>query len=267
MTRIRSISDIGSLYESIYNNQAIIEEKKHSKKFPKDSFPAADKEVKTTKAFNDAGPNKADGFKTKKKKNKKNSRKSIKENINSFMKSKFDKLFENVMDDEMDVNMDLGPETGPEGAEDVDMDMSTETDMDQVTLTLDREVAQKLCDMLQAQLETSETVSDEEESDLEDLEIDMDSEDTELEDEDEEEVELTGEETATEKLPDSAGHKLTAKDNKVSGTVKPKGGKAQSDAGTNDPEPKPLGDKGHGLMSKGNNKVGNLRPGESFFNK
>lgn len=282
MTRIKSITDIGSLYSSIYKSKEVLEEGKQeiiqekAKKFPKNSFPQAGKEVKTSKAFNQAGPNKVKGVK-KVKKSKKNGRKKVRESINSFMKSKFDKLFENVMDDEMDVNMDLGPSSGPEdpGMEDTDMDLDTEMGGEEVTLTLDRETAQKLCDMLQAQLEGGEEdMGGEEDSDLEDLEIDVDDsegsdmpedEDEEEEKEEDEEEEEAYEATEMEKLGDASGHKLTSKDNKVSGSLSsaPKG-KASSDV-TDEVGNSTMGDKGSQLTKPGNNKVGNLKQGGSFF--
>lgn len=300
MTRVKSITDISKLYESLYSNNTvneskeIVEEKKSGKKFPKGTFQKAGEKTATPKTFKDSGPNAVKGLK-KKKKVKKKSGKMYKENINSSMKSKFDKLFENVMDDEMDVNMDLGPSAGPEdaGVEDMDMDMdmdSTETSGEEVTLTLDRETAQKLCDMLQAQLDSGEEMpGGEEESDLEDLEIDTDdSDDTEdedeqsygmsvrgkPEDEDEEEVDEDEEEEEeegfkegidSEKLPDSAGHKLT-KGMEAAGNVKARTGKASSDV-TDEVGTSNLGEKGHNLMNKSNNKVGNIRQGQDLFKK
>lgn len=287
MTRKTSITDIGNLYASMYTNkvveeqatQKIVEEK--AKKFPKGTFPQAGKEVKTSKAFNEAGPNKVKGV-NKAKKSKKNSRKKVRESINSFMKSKFDRLFENVMDDEMDVNMDLGPGSGPEdsGAEDAGMDMDMDTEMgggDEVTVTLDKETAQKLIDVLQAAVGGEEDfggeedmMGGEEDSDLEDLEIDTDSESSEDEDEeeeDEDEEEDAYEATEIEKLGDSAGHKLTDKNNKVTGTLSSASkGKASSDV-TDEVGTSTLGDKGSHLTKPGSNKVGSLKQGGSFFGK
>lgn len=286
MTRVKSIKDIGSLYESMYSANNVIEEK--AKKFPKGTFPEAGKEVKTSKAFNESGPNKAKGVKKAKKakKNKKNSRKKVYENINSSMKSKFDKLFENVMDDEMDVNMDLGPGAGPSGAEDMgdmedmgDTDLGSEMGGEEVTLTLDKETAQKLIDVLQAAVGGEEEFGgeeggeegNEEDSDLEDLEIDTEDEDSsdedeEEEDEDEDEDEAN-EATEIEKLADSAGHKLASKDNKVSGTLSSTSkGKASSDV-TDKVGTSTLGDKSSHLTKHGNNEVGNLKQGGSFFGK
>jgi hypothetical protein len=284
MTRKKSITDIGNLYASMYNNNIVEESNKEiveekAKKFPKDSFPQAGKEVKTSKAFNEAGPSKVKGIK-KAKKNKKSSRKKVRESINSFMKSKFDKLFENVMDDEMDVNMDLGPGAGPEdaGASDIEseIDMDTEMGGDEVTITIDKATAQTLIDVLQAAVGGEEEMGGEEDSDLEDLEIDVeDSEGGEsTEDEDEEEVDEDEDEEEekayegieSEKLADSAGHKLT-KDNKVPGTLSSASkGKASSDV-TDEVGTSTLGDKGSHLSKPGNNVVGNLKKGGSLFSK
>lgn len=283
MTRIKSITDIGSLYESIYHeDQDLIQEKKSSNKFPKGTFPKAGEETKEPKTMKDSGPNNVKGFK-KMKKNKKRSGKKVHENINNFMKSKFDKLFENVMDDEMDVNMDLGPGAGPEG--DMDMDVDTDTDMDtdmgseEVTLTLDRETAQKLCDMLQSQLDGDNGMADsDEDSDLEDLDIDVDSEsnDSDTEDEDEEheysdedeeeDEDEMKEEVEAEKLSDEHGKKLAGHDNKVAGTLKSASkGKASTDV-TKASDLTSLGDKGHALTKSGSNKVNsNLKQGQSYF--
>jgi len=284
MTRIKSISELGSLYESIYSNNTndIVEEKKNGKKFPKDSFPKAGEEAKEPKTMKDSGPNNVKGFK-KFKKNKKTGRKKVHENINNFMKSKFDKLFENVMDDDLDTNMDLGPSAGPEGDMDLDMDSDIDTDTEmgseEVTITMDRETAQKLYDMLGSVIEgDSEDMGgsgDEEDSDLEDLEIDVDSEeDSEMEDEDEEheysdedeeEDEEMKEEVEAEKLTDEHGKKLTSHDNKVPGTLKSAAkGKASTDV-TKASDLTALGDKGHALTKPGNNKVSSLKQGQSYF--
>lgn len=288
MTRKTSITDIGNLYASMYTNkvveeqatQEIVEEK--AKKFPKGTFPQAGKEVKTSKAFNEAGPNKVKGI-AKAKKNKKNSRKKLRENINSSMKSKFDKLFENVMDDELDVNLDLGPDAGPAGEagpeDDLGLDTDTEMGGDEVTVTLDKDTAQKLIDVLQAAVGGEEEFGGEgeEDSDLEDLEIDTDEtegedssdedEEIEAEEDEEEKEEEANEGIEMEKLGDSAGHKLTGKANKVPGTLSSASkGKASSDV-TDEVGTSTLGDKGSHLTKPGSNKVGNLKQGGSLFGK
>jgi len=281
MTKIKSISEIGNLYESIYANSNIITEKKNAKKFPKGTFLPSHEDAKEPVTFKDSGPKASVKGATpapKKKKNKKNARKTVRENINSFMKSKFDRLFENVMDDDSDFNMSSGPKSGPEGeAGDMGSDLDLDTDMDmegeggdEVTLTLDKETAQKLIDVLQSAIGGSEGFG-EDESDLEDLEIEDEGEDSEDnfdlgsdEDEDEEEEMEYNETTESEKLPDSAGQKLT-KGYDVPGHVKATKGKASSEV-TDETGSSTLGDKtGHQLTKPGNNKVGNLKTGKSLF--
>lgn len=284
MTKIKSISDLSSLYESIYN-QEIVEEKKSGTKFPKGTFQKAGEEAKEPKTMKDSGPEAAKGFK-KVKKSKKKGGKLHKENINSFMKSKFDKLFENVMDDEMDTNMDLGPSAGPEdaGADEMDLDTELDTDTDlggegeEVTLTLDREVAQKLYDMLGDILGgAGEGLGGEEESDLEDLEIEdegesegedefgsEESEDEDCEEWENEEGEMR-EGIESEKLSDERGKGLT-KGMEAAGNVKARTGKASSDV-TDEVSSKNLGDKWAFLTKPGNNKVGNIRQGQDLFKK
>lgn len=276
MTRIKSITDLSSLYESMYSDSSVIEEKASGKKFPKGSFQKAGEETKEPKTFKSTGPNKVAGLK-KTKKVKKKGGKMYKENINSFMKSKFDKLFENVMDDEMDVNMDLGPGAGPEdaGMEDTDLGADLESDSGEVTLTMDRETAEKLHDLLSTVLGGEES-SSEEESDLEDLEIEDDSDmdnssedvggdedEEEYEEDEEEEEDEMKEGIESEKLPDSAGHKLT-KGMEAAGNIKASKGKASSDV-TDEVGSSTLGDKGSHLTKPGNNKVGNLKTGHDLF--
>lgn len=274
MTRIKSITELAGLYESIYSGENVIEEKASGKKFPKNSFPKAGEEVKEPKTFKDSGPNKVKGFK-KAKKNKKKGGKLHKENINSSMKSKFDKLFENVMDDELDVNLDLGPGAGPEdsSAEDLDLGAESETGSEDITLTLDRETAQKLHDMLGDVLGGGEELSGEEDSDLEDLEIDTEGESEtededaeeedeqeEVEEEEEEDEESYKEAIESEKLPDSKGHSLTKAG--TVGNIKASSKKASSDV-TDEVGSSTLGDKSNVLQKPGT--VGNLGKGQDFF--
>jgi len=274
MTKLRSIVELGNLYESILRSE-VIEEKNSAKKFPKGAFPKAGEEVKEPVTFKDSGPNSVKGLKKNKKakKNKKNSRKMAVENINSSMQSKFDKLFENVMGDETD--MDLGPGVGPESDLDVDMDTDLDTDTDfgggeddEVTITMDRETAQKLCDLLHGVLGSEEEAGEDEDSDLEDLEIDTEDGEEEGpsfgedEDEEEEEDEAMGEGIESEKLADSAGHKLTKAG--TVGSIKAGKGKASAEV-TDEVSSSTLGDKGSALTKAGNNKVGNLKQGGSLF--
>jgi hypothetical protein len=292
MTKIKSISDIGNLYENYVSNSSILNEKKNNKKFPKGTFLAAGEEAKEPKTFKDSGPNsiKTTNLKRgKKKKNKKNTRKTVREGINSFMKSKFDRLFENVMDDDKDLNMGMGPSSGPEGEAgdlesdtdlDIDSDLGDEGMGDEVTFTLDRETAEKLMDVLQAAIGGDSMGEDD--TDLEDLEIEDDSDDLGGEDdmgfgsddEDEEECDDDDEEekvnymdaVESEKLPDSAGKKLTDKNNKVPGTFgSASKGKASHEV-TDEIGNSTMSDKaGHQLTKPGNNKVGNMSTNKPLF--
>jgi hypothetical protein len=123
--------------------------------------------------------------------------KKIKESINNYMKSTFDKLFESVMseDDQNELEA-LGIDAGDEGEIDAE-------ETDEITLTLDRETAQKLHDMLMDQLG-----GDEGEDEGED-EGGFNAFEEAEEDEDED---MQEEATEMSELPNSAGHKLQVVD-------------------------------------------------------
>jgi len=180
--------------------------------------------------------------------------KSETKSINNYMSNIFDKLFEEVMglsQDDQDAQ-DLGltlPAAGdkPAGEEGA----NAEGD---VTLTLPRDVAQKLCDMLHGVLDAgAEETSDEDEVDgeSEDAEGHADH-DKEAEEANEEGSQaIAGEATATETLPDSKGKTLQGKSNKVtadvSNSLKSSGG---GDGKTTDKVGND-GDKGHALVGGG----------------
>ncbi len=181
--------------------------------------------------------------------------KTYKESININMKTVFDKLFEEVMGDDDVEELDaLGIDTGDE-------DTGEEDTGGEVTLTLPKETAQMICDMLTAQLG---------EGDLDDGEESF--EDNEMGFEDYEEMEEhddIAEATEIKELPNSAGHKLTSKNNKVGGTIKVTHTKADGSlkkVGNGEGKELPSS-AGHGLTSK-NNKVHASKtntPGASFF--
>jgi len=234
MTKVRSITDIASLYEAVRTkNQDIVEEK--AQKFPKGTFPQSTKEVKATTDFENSGPNKAlkssdKGLTSKKKKNKKNKKNSgkiVTDSINSFMKSEFDKLFENVMGDDESA-FEVTPTMGPEGSE-ADVDSAPEAEVegegDEVTITLSKDLAQQLHDVLMGVL-GDEADTGEEDSDLEDLGIDLEGE--EGEEEGEEEGGSLNDSTEMKELPDSTS-KMQSKNNKVQGDAgKVSSGKADA---------------------------------------
>lgn len=186
-------------------------------------------------------------------KNDKKIEKKVKESINNYMKSTFDKLFENVMGDDAQELEALGIDT----ENDVE-----ETDEGDVTITLDREMAKSLCDLLQA------AMGDEDDGEEDDGEEDYEGEEGfnfySEDEEDGEDEDTVDEATELKAVPDSAGHGLTSTGNNKVGKIKPKSKKA---SGTTkkyeEGEPKELGDKKAHLQSK-KNKVA-LSQGQDFI--
>lgn len=185
------------------------------------------------------------------KKAPKKSGKIVKESINNFMRNKsiFDKLYENVMGNEEMEETDeldaLGIDTEEDSAE------------DDVTFTLDRETAQKLHDVLMAQLGDSEVEDAGDDFGGEDYET-MEQDEQGFYDEDEEDLGHAG---VNAKEPNMG------KNNRV-GNLKPQSGGATS-AYTN--KVGNDGDHGHALVNAKqpnmgtNNKVGKLKTGKSMF--
>tara|TARA_R110000782_G_scaffold206171_2_gene294869 strand:- start:27 stop:1124 length:1098 start_codon:yes stop_codon:yes gene_type:complete len=166
------------------------------------------------------------------------------EGLNIFMKRKsvFDKLYDKVM-----VNEEFGSDNEEADLDALGLD-DAETDADaegEVTVTLDRETAQHLCDVLKAAL------GDEDGDDV-DAEIEVEDEQfpTQFGEEDEE-----GEPTAMNT------HYNDGKQNKV-GSLKKAGGAASTGATGKV-------DAGSNMNTHYNdgkqNKVGNLKPGSSAF--
>lgn len=168
--------------------------------------------------------------------------KKTKEVINNNMKSTFDKLFESVMNEEDQNELEaLGIDAGDEG--DVEVE-----ETDEITLTLDRETAQKLHDMLMDQL------SDEDEGEDEGGFEAFGAEEAEEDDDDGEDT--VDEATELKEVPASAGHSLTSRKNTV-GNVKASKGKAHGQVKTTvDGKGKPLAD-GKGKLTSKQNKVTN----------
>jgi len=268
MTKVRSITDIAALYEAVRApKQEVVEEK--AAKYPKGTFPQANKEVKPSKDFEESGPNKALGSKKKKakkspKKNKKHG-KVEEDSINSFMKSEFDKLFENVMGDD-NSSFDVNPSMGPEGAagDSPEMDLGTEEEGgDEVTITLSKDLAQQLHDVLMGVLGGEE----ESDQDLEDLGVDLETED---EPEGGEGDENLNDATEMSELPDATA-KMQSKNNKVPGDAsKVSSGKADAkvtDECGNKYEGHPM-DKESELTKAGHQKVHTsktTKPGANLF--
>jgi len=195
----------------------------------------------------------AENYNKKDKKDKKIEKK-VKESINIFMKSTFDKLFENVMGEEMG-HSDQEQELDALG---IDTEVG-ETESDEVTITIDRDMAKSLCDMLQAAMGDEDDDSEEADAD-EDYSMEMEEAE---EDTEEEEDDTHQEAVEMKEVPSSAGQSLMSKNNKV-GSIKAKGNKASDSTKKYvEAEPKELGDKKAHLQGK-NNKVG-LHTGQDFF--
>ncbi len=166
------------------------------------------------------------------------------EGLNIFMKRKsvFDKLYDKVM-----VNEEFGSEHEEADLDALGLD-DAETDADaegEVTITLDRELAQHLCDVLKA------ACGDDDEVEAE----------IEVEDEDEQFPTQFGEEDEEGEPTAMNTHYNDGKQNKV-GNLKPCAG-AQSTGATGKV------DAGSNMNTHYNdgkqNKVGNLKPGSSAF--
>lgn len=183
-------------------------------------------------------------------------------NTNMTKKSLFDTLYEDVMDNPSDMdaeNQDL---------EALDVDVSDDMgDEAEITISLPRELAQKLHDALMGQLEGAEDEMTDEEMGAEDLGADLGDEDFGDEDDD---GEAFPESVVVEPSPKPLGNrgdKLMSKGNKVHSTVTGKSaGKADASVKVDlQAEPKALGDKGKVLMGKSNKVHSKLTPGKSIF--
>lgn len=164
--------------------------------------------------------------------------KTYRTTINNNMKT-FDRLFEDVMGDQDMEELDaLGI--------DAEAENDDNGESDEITLTLDRETAQMLCDMITAQLDEGEDEGEDEDGDEFNA---FDGE--EAEEDDDEELE---EATELKEVPSSAGHSLTSRKNTV-GNVRASGGKAHGQVKTTvDGKGKPLAD-GKGKLTGKQNKV------------
>lgn len=298
MNLTRTMNEMGDVYSSL------LEEKTSEKGFAKGSFEviANKKEAaKKKEVFVDqknTGPENAENVNVKaisdpkNLKNKEtfqgvenlssqnfneNSEKIESKKINNFMsKSVFDKLFEDVMgsvpSDEQDA-LTLGAVPGAE-------DAGTEEGGDEVTITLPRDLAHKLHELLAAVVEGEkeeeldhEEASGEEGAGDEAAAEEANEEDDSDEEDDSEEgnQEVAGEATELKEVPASAGQSLQNKNNKVGGTVDSlvaKGhgeGKVKSEV---DGKGKDLPDSHGAKLQNKNNKVPNKHnTGDYLFKK
>lgn len=175
--------------------------------------------------------------------------KDYRESININMKSVFDKLFEEVMDgQESNEELDaLGIDTGEDDAGEESGD---------ITITLDKDMAKALCDILQAAMGDEEA----DDAEAEDYEMEEVSYDEAEEDDEEDELEEATELTA---VPDSAGQSLQSKKNTV-GSVKSTTGKADGKVKGQKGDEEGSS-KGHKLMSKDNKVSVKNKTGHSLF--
>ena len=275
----KSLMNLGKIYGSMLNSVKVVEEKS----LPKKQGPGA-KELndKDAAKLQDGGPTEKGGFKSAEIDTNKLSDKEEEDNayniknlsysdedeenvektsqraINNFMsKSIFDKLYENVMSDSM--------EMGNEDAESLELDaLGIEDDTsgeemggeDTVTITLSKDLAKQLHDVLMGVIGEGETEVEDMGEDMgeeSDAEMDFESETPE---EDEEEM---GHTLVNAKKP-AMGEKGS---NKVNMKLKPSGGKG-GDGKYTDEVSGDAGDLGHALVNakkpnmgdKGNMKVG-----------
>jgi hypothetical protein len=181
-------------------------------------------------------------------KNDKKIEKKVKESINNYMKSTFDKLFENVMSEEMHSDQ----ETQELDALGIDTEVA---ESDEVTITLDRDMAKSLCDMLQAAMGDEDDGEDDGEDGGEE---DYESEEgfqsfEEAEEDDDDEDDTHKEAVEMQAVPDTAGTNLTHPGHNKVGKLKAKGKKAaDSTKKYVEAEPKPLADGKAALQSKQN---------------
>jgi len=270
MNKSRNLVEMGEFYASSVLTESA--KKAKSNKFPsKDTFPTAAKKVetdtvKTGKAFNDAGPEKNNKTALKKplEPSKKDSHYEVNkfssqtyekmevQNINNFMnKSIFDRLFEDVMSDNINSPSDL-EHADAEALELPGSEAAGEEG--EVTITLDRELAKKLHDVLMSVLGDEEAHDTEEEGAPEEGEV---SDEAAEEEDDEDESEVAAEATELKEVPSSAGASLQSKNNKVGDETSKLVSKGHGEGGklTSEPELKPVSDsKGKSLEGK-NNKV------------
>jgi hypothetical protein len=283
----QSLYKLGQIYGNMLNNISVVEEKT----LPKKSGPGA-KELndKDAAKLQSGGPSEKGGFKPAEIDANKMSKKDAKDNaynvknltaeeipdedeenlgkmnreaINNFMsKSIFEKLYENVMaggvtdTDELDA---LGIETSGEEADDM-MGGEEET----VTITLDKQLAQKLHDVLMSVMGGEEDMGE-----MEDLEGEEDMDGEEDFGGMEEDEETMGHTLHGAKIPSE----FCGKDNKVSSMKLKPNGKA-GDGKYTDEVDGDAGDMGHALhgakapdMGK-NNKVSSTKtskPGSDAF--
>lgn len=275
MTRVNTLNDISEIYASSVINESAHKPDNNNKVGKQAPGDELEKESKVQGGVEKkSDPSKVDGVEKpvdegnsekKDQENEYTAGKTYHEDINkseqpvNTMKKKsiFDKLYEDVLggDDDMEMDLDMDSELGDEGEDDGEMGE------DEVTVTLPRDVAQQLCDMLKAQLG-----EDDGEEDFEDIEDDLGDSS-----EDEEgsifqegpEQQTVGDAGPSGGDIDKGG--LKGKNNKVKGKgsahkVTSKG-HGDGSTTTGDGKPSNLGDKSAHLQGKDNKVSGHVKGG------
>lgn len=262
MTRVNTLNEIADIY---FNNQ-VIEEKNHDQTVGKQKpGQELEDEKKAGKSpTKDSGPEAAENYDSKvneaggagerDEKNHYSAGKTANESINnrdmSKKKSIFDKLYEDVLGGDDD-ELEMGG-FDDFGSDDEDEDFGGE---DEVTLTLPKDLAEKLHEMLADQLGGDDDIEDIE--DTEDMD-ELDEYSSDEEDEDMMHEAPEAQEIGHAIVSDLDRGNLKGKNNKVSGSgpAHKSGGGSGGDGklkGGN-PEPTDLGDHSAQLTGK-NNKV------------
>jgi len=191
--------------------------------------------------------------------------KKVKESINNYMKSTFDKLFENVMSDEEQQELEaLGVDT-EEGGDD--------EGSDEITVTLNKDMAKQLCDILQAAIGDEDPEAEDmehedmEHEDGEHYEMEEDEEDGEDEDEDEthkEAVDATDEGHPLVNQKRGNPTSVTGGSNQVKSVVS---SKAKKGKGGKNSKPKitsySVNDEGHPLVNQKDSGLSKVSPGSN----
>jgi hypothetical protein len=268
MNKSRNLVEMGDFYASNVLTESLKKAKSKASKFPgKDTFPGPAKKVetetvKTSKAFDAAGPNKSKTLQKPLEPNKKDShyevskfssqtyeKMEVQDINNSMNKSIFDRLYEDVMSDNINTPEDL-EHADAEALELPGSEAAGEEG--EVTITLDRELAKKLHDVLMAVLGSEEEAP--EEGELSD-EVSDEAAEEKDEEHDEDEEESHYEATELKEVPASAGASLQSKKNVVGDETSRLVSKGHGEGGkvVSEPELKPLHDaKGKSLESKSN---------------
>ena len=268
MTRVNTLNEIAD----IYLNKDIINEKAHTDKVGK-SKPGdeLEDEKKASKSpAKNTGPEAAENYESKvneagtsgkrDEKNHFSTGKSANESINnrdmSKKKSIFDKLYEDVLGGDDDMDMDAGFDSF---GDDEGFGDDEDSGDDEVTLTLPRDLAEKLYDALSSQMEDDDVEDIEDTEDMDELdEYSSDDEDDEMMHEAPEAQDL-----GHAVVSDLDRGNLKGKNNKVSGSGSAhrsgKGSGGDGKVKQGDGKPSELGDHSGQLTGKNNKVAGRVK--------